>query len=77
MQKSSQREGRFGILICLFILGLITVVTILPCQFGAAAAQKGLIVRTESHSDALPNYDIHGHHGDNEGDESDHQSARW
>src|SRR5438045_8348068 len=58
MQKSSKREGRFGILICLFILGLITVVTILPCHFGAAAANKGLIVRTESHSDALPNYDI-------------------
>jgi hypothetical protein len=58
MQKRSRAETRWSLLPCLFILGLITAVIVLPYQFGASAAQKGLIVRTASHDDTLPYFDI-------------------
>jgi hypothetical protein len=37
---------------------LVTAVIVLPYQFGTAASQKGLIVRTVSADSTLPNYDI-------------------
>ena len=58
MQKRSKSETRWSLLPCLFILGLITAVVVLPYQFGASAAQKGLIARTASHDDSLPYFDI-------------------
>ena len=58
MQKRSKAEARRGILLCLFILGLITAVIVVPYQFGSAAAQKGLYTRTVSAEPGLPNYDI-------------------
>ena len=58
MQKHSRAEARPSFLPYLFILALVTAVIVLPSQFGASAAQKGLVVRTESHDDSLPYYDI-------------------
>jgi hypothetical protein len=60
MQKSSQAEARRSLLLCLFILGLVTAIIVLPTQFGSVAAQrqKGLIEKTVSDEPDLPNYDI-------------------
>lgn len=59
MQKRSKAEARRSLLLCLFFLGLVTAIVVLPYQFGtAASSSKGLIVRTNSAEEGLPNYDI-------------------
>ncbi len=59
MQRRFNTETRSGLLFCLFILGLVTVLTILPTQFrSSAGSEKGLIKRTVSADPALPNFDI-------------------
>jgi len=64
MQKRSQAEARRSLLLCLFVLGLVTAVIVLPYQFGTAASQKGLYTRTESADPELPNYDIRTEKGE-------------
>ncbi|MBK8809366.1 MAG: M36 family metallopeptidase [Acidobacteria bacterium] len=59
MQKSSTAKARNPLLLCVFILGLMTALVILPIQFRTeAGGQKGLLNRTESHVPGLENYDI-------------------
>ena len=60
MKKRSKARGRRILLPCLFILGLVTVVALLPYQFGSAASERTnrLSSRTESAETSLPNYDI-------------------
>ena len=62
MQKSSKAEARFSLLLSLFVLGLIAAVIVVPYQFQSEASaqdgKKGLFIRTESHEEGLPNYDI-------------------
>jgi len=59
MQRRFNSETRKGLLLSLFILGLVTVLTILPTQFrSSAGSEKGLIKRTVSADPALPNFDI-------------------
>jgi hypothetical protein len=64
MQKSSTAENRRGLLLSLFVLGLVAVLVILPYQFRSAAGgqkgsdKKGLVEKTVSHEDGLENYDI-------------------
>ena len=64
MQKRSKAEARKGILLCLFILGLVTAVIFVPTRFGDAASSKGLMIRTQSGKEGLPNYDIRRQKGD-------------
>jgi len=64
MQKRSKAEARRSILLCLFFLGLVTAVIVLPSRLGDAASTKGLIIRTESGKEDLPNYDIRREKGD-------------
>ena len=64
MQKSSTAETRRGLLLSLFILGLVAALVVLPYQFRSEAGgqkssdNKGLIETTVSHDDGLQNYDI-------------------
>ncbi len=58
MIGKSKSETRRGIILTLVILGLFTVLAILPYQFGTKAGGKGLVQRTVSKEDAFPNYDI-------------------
>src|SRR4029079_18705290 len=58
MQKRSQAEARRSLLLCLLVLGLVAAAVVLPYQFGSAAPQKGLFIRTSSEEPGLPNYDI-------------------
>ena len=60
MQKKSITEVRNPLLFCLFILGLMTALVVLPSQFRSEAGSKGkgLLQRTESHVPGLENYDI-------------------
>ena len=59
MFKRFTAETRWSVFACLFVLGLITAIVVLPFKFSTAAAgQKGLFTRTESHDPGLPNYDI-------------------
>ena len=50
-------ESPRRILLCLFVLGVLTAVFVLPFQMRSNAA-KGLFQRTESNDPGLPNYDI-------------------
>ena len=50
---------------------------LLPCHFGAAAAQRGLVNRTESHNDALPYYDIRSAAQTKEGGNASDLLAAW
>ncbi|HEX8735811.1 MAG TPA: M36 family metallopeptidase [Pyrinomonadaceae bacterium] len=63
MQKSSTAKNRRGLLLSLFVLGLIAALMTLPYQFRSEAGAKknsrpGLIEKTVSHADGLENYDI-------------------
>lgn len=62
MQKSSKAEARRSLLLSLFVLGLVSAVIVVPYQFQSEASsqggKKGLFIRTESHDEGLPNYDI-------------------
>src|SRR5688572_4772706 len=61
MQNSSFAETRRGLLITLFILGLVTTLVLLPTQFRSEAGVEkgeGLFTRTTSEDPSLPNYDI-------------------
>lgn len=54
-------DVRTGVLFCLFVIGMIAVLAIIPFQFGSKAqikTGKGLFTRTASHDPGLPNYDI-------------------
>ncbi|MGB7202777.1 MAG: M36 family metallopeptidase [Pyrinomonadaceae bacterium] len=61
MSKRSMFDVRTGVVICLFVLGIIAMLAIIPAKFGSRAqikTGKGLFTRTESHDPGLPNYDI-------------------
>ena len=59
MRKRFYGGVQSGLFLTIFILALVTVVTILPYMFRTqAGTQKGLFTRTESNDPALPNYDI-------------------
>src|SRR5690242_17306170 len=62
MKKNSSAEARNPLLLCTIILGVIAAIVIVPYQFSSHASgkqvKKGLIPRTESHDEELPNYDI-------------------
>jgi len=61
MSKRPNSGARRSLLLCLFILGLITAVVVLPYQFGTSAAPQeraGLFARTTSQEEAYPNFDI-------------------
>src|SRR4051812_48633481 len=59
MQHSSKSGTRSGLLLTLFVLGLVTALIIVPSQFRSeAGGGAGLFVRTESADPSLPNYDI-------------------
>src|SRR5678815_2882725 len=56
MFKRTAADARWSVLICLFVLALITAVIVVPKQFGTQAAgnSKGLVERTSVHDDGLP-----------------------
>ena len=55
MQRRYKTETRKGLLLCLFVLGLVTALTILPYQFrSSAGAPKGLLTRTVSADSDIP-----------------------
>ncbi|HKX84171.1 MAG TPA: M36 family metallopeptidase, partial [Pyrinomonadaceae bacterium] len=58
--KRSTGEARRSLLLTLFILGIATAVVILPTQFRSSATSRGegLLSRTVSHDESIPNYDI-------------------
>src|SRR4029450_1005847 len=61
MQNSSLSGTRRGLLFTLLILGIVTVLIVVPAQFRPAAGVKageGLFTRTTTADPALPNYDI-------------------
>ncbi|MBA3352400.1 MAG: hypothetical protein H0U23_08265, partial [Blastocatellia bacterium] len=60
MQNSSIRDTRFGLLITLFTLGLVTALIFIPSHFRSEAGNtgEGLFTRTNSADPSLPNYDI-------------------
>ncbi|MBP6004072.1 MAG: M36 family metallopeptidase [Pyrinomonadaceae bacterium] len=70
MFNRTKAETRLSILACLFVLGLITAVIVLPFQFGTqAAGQKGLFQRTSVEDDGLPKmWDIREQKGDDVAD---------
>ncbi|MBK9767597.1 MAG: hypothetical protein IPP63_11585 [Chloracidobacterium sp.] len=51
----SKADTRLSVLACLFVLGLIAAVIVVPFKFGTeAAGQKGLFLRTSTADDGLP-----------------------
>ena len=62
MQNDRVTGTRQSLLLSLFVLGLVTALVILPSQFRSnAGSQKsgdGLLTRTVSHEEGLPNFDI-------------------
>lgn len=59
MLTRSKSKNRRGIIVSLFVLGLITAIAVLPYKFGAkASGPKGLFTRTSAVDPGLPNYDI-------------------
>lgn len=59
MSKRSKASARRSLLICLFVLGLITAIIVVPYNYGTkAAGGSGIVRRTVSHEDAYPFYDI-------------------
>ncbi|HKP69779.1 MAG TPA: M36 family metallopeptidase [Pyrinomonadaceae bacterium] len=64
--KPSTGEGRRSLLLTLFLLATATAIAIAPIYLTSAASKKegeGLYVRTVSHQDDLPNYDIRSDRG--------------
>jgi hypothetical protein len=71
MLKRSKSEARRSLLLCLFVLGLVTAVILVPYHFATKAAAgkgKGLTEKTVSHEDGFPNYDIREDKGADIGD---------
>ncbi len=61
MQNTFFSGTRRGLLLTLFVLGVVTALILVPAQFRPAAGVDtgvGLISRTTSHDELLPNYDI-------------------
>ena len=61
MFKRTAADARWSVLICLFVLALITAVIVVPKQFGTQAAgnSKEVVGQTDALGDnGLPNYDI-------------------
>ena len=63
MQKSFTALTRRGVLLSLFVLGLVAALVYMPTQFRSEAGsqktmKKGLFDRTESHEDGIDWYDI-------------------
>jgi hypothetical protein len=60
MNSSAPVRARLRPLLTLFVLAFITAIVLVPTKFrtAATAAGEGLIPRTKSHRDDLPNYDI-------------------
>ncbi len=61
MLKRSKAEARRSLLLCLFVLGLLTAAIVVPYQYGSKAStgkSKGLVQKTVSDEEAFPNYDI-------------------
>ena len=62
MQNSSKPGARLGLLVSLFVLGLVAALVVLPLQFRSEAVQvktgEGLFTRTTANDDRYPNYDI-------------------
>ena len=57
MQNSSKRETKKGLLVTLFVLGILTALVVVPSQFrSTTVGGAGLFTRTTS--EGLPNYDI-------------------
>ena len=57
----SKAEARRSLLLCLFVLGLITAIIVVPYQYNTSAAGgsgKGSNQRTVSEEEGFPNYDI-------------------
>ena len=66
MLKRSRADAHTSLLLCLFALGIITAILVVPYQFGTKAAgqkSKGLFQRTVSNEEAFPNYDIREQNG--------------
>src|SRR5262249_1156870 len=54
-------EARWSLILCLFVLVLITAIIVVPYQYGTKAAGKkvkGFVEKTVSQEDIFPNYDI-------------------
>ena len=68
MLKRSKAETRRSLLLCLFVLGLVTAAIIVPYSYGIKAAVEkgnGLITRTVSQDDGIPKmWDIREQSGD-------------
>ena len=60
MQNSFSAGTRRGLLLTLFVLGLVTALILVPSQFQSEAGGTGagLFPRTTSHDERFPNYDI-------------------
>ncbi|MFN0277103.1 MAG: M36 family metallopeptidase [Pyrinomonadaceae bacterium] len=61
MFKRSKAEARRSLLLCLFVLGLVTAIIVVPFYYGSKAASgrtSGLVQKTVSQEEAFPNYDI-------------------
>ncbi len=59
MLRRFRGETRWSLLATIFVLGLVTALTILPGQFKSeAGSKKGLFPRTVSNDPALPYFDI-------------------
>ncbi len=55
MQRRFNAETRSGLLLCLFILGLVAALAVLPYQFrSSAVSQTGLVKRTVSLDEGIP-----------------------
>ncbi len=74
MQKTSVADARNPLLLCVFVLGVMAALVILPLQFRTeAGGRKGLFLRTESHQPGLENYDIRT----DKGEEIDQALAKY
>ena len=61
MQNSSKAGARWSILLCLFVLGLVTTLIVLPSQFASgtvASKGEGLNPKTVSHEEGIDFFDI-------------------
>jgi hypothetical protein len=70
MQKNSRTGVSNPLLLCLFIIGLMTALVYVPYQFNSSASgkkvKKGLFQRTESREEGIENYDIRADKSANE-----------
>ena len=67
MKTRLRKESRLRIIGILSVFGMIAALFMLPSRFislaGSQKTDKGLITRTASHDDGLPNYDIRADKG--------------